>query len=121
MKGILVIIISLIVFSCNNVYKAQKKTDNIISDEYTSESIIIQPFLGFPNALTLFIQAEIKKINPDVKIRKPITLPNRAYNKDTGRYRADSLISYLQTKGYGNSVVIGLTNQDLSIPKGLYK
>ncbi|MBD1363898.1 Zn-dependent protease [Mucilaginibacter sp. ZT4R22] len=56
----------------------------------------------------------MKKVNPKAILRSAIPLPAKAYYPPRGRYRADSLISYLDNFGSADTVIIGLTDQDIS-------
>src|SRR6202000_1310347 len=51
----------------------------------------------------------------------PIQLPQSAYYSPRNRYRADSIISYLDRFGRADTVIIGLTAKDISMNKGNIK
>jgi archaemetzincin len=82
-----------------------------------NRTVIIQPFGDFPESSARTVFEEIKKINPRTIIRPAIPLPAAAYYPARGRYRADSLISFLNRFGSDDSVVIGLTGRDISTTK----
>lgn len=80
--------------------------------------IAIQPFGDFSPALTNTLFKQIKAVNPATVLRPPLPLPSNAYYTPRHRYRADSLIQFLKTYGSGDTVLIGLTHQDISTTKG---
>ena len=63
----------------------------------------------------------VKKINPKTFIRKAIPLPESTFNAARNRYRADSIINYLNRFGTTDMVVIGITTKDISVSKGSVK
>lgn len=80
--------------------------------------IQIQPFSDIKNQQVEEIAKEIKKIYPHVNILSPIDFPQNAYYKPRNRYRADSIIQFLNATTKGNLVTIGLTTKDISVTKG---
>ena len=64
-----------------------KKTPAIIID--------LQPFSDIPKKHVDNVYAELKKIYPNVTIKKQIPLPQTAYYEKRQRYKADTIISYL--------------------------
>lgn len=92
-------------FSCQHVSHANRV-------------VAIQPFNDFTPELTNSVFAKLKEINPNTILRTPIQLPKKAYYPPRNRYRADSLIKYLSNFVSDDTVVIGLTNKDISTTKG---
>lgn len=83
--------------------------------------IVIQPFYGFPDSSVTLITNELKKnYKGCVMVNKAIQLPKSAFNVNRTRYRADSLINYLSKIAPKESVILGLTNKDISTTKGKY-
>jgi archaemetzincin len=80
--------------------------------------IVIQPFNDFTPELTNSVYAKLKEINPNTILKTPLQLPIKAYYPPRNRYRADSLIKYLSNFGSADTVVIGMTNKDISSTKG---
>ena len=80
--------------------------------------IVIQPFNDFTPELTNSVFAKLKEINPNTILKTPFQLPIKAYYPPRNRYRADSLIKYLSNFGSADTVVIGMTNKDISSTKG---
>ena len=59
----------------------------------------------------------MKKINPSTVLRKNIPFPKSTFYAPRNRYRADSLIKYLNSNIGKDSVVIGLSRKDISTTK----
>ena len=80
--------------------------------------IVIQPFSDIDPLLIDSIFGQIKKTGYKVYIRPPMPLPTNAFFPARGRYRADSLIRMLSQSANPDTVVIGLTEKDISATKG---
>ena len=63
------------------------------------------------------IYDSLKKINPNTTLVKTMPLPSSAFYAPRNRYRADSLINYLSRLGNAGTVIIGLTDKDISTTK----
>ncbi len=81
-------------------------------------AIIIQPFNDLSSSQVAFIYKELKDINPNIVLQTSIPLPASAFYKTRNRYRADSLIRFLNKFGSADTVVIGITSKDISTTKG---
>jgi len=101
-------IASFLMIACTNT-SSNKDDDTITID--------IQPFTGLSDSHTAYVVQELKKIYPHVVLLQPINLPASAYYPQHGRYRADSLIRFLNARTAKNHVTIGLTNKDISTTK----
>ena len=104
------LLLGSICLSCNNIQskEAQEKANTVL---------VFQPFSGFsPHSLT-YLEKKLHKNFPTIVINTPIDLPNQALNSTQKRYRADSLIHFLQKKGRPNETIIGLTKNDISMTK----
>jgi len=64
--------------------------------------------------------AEIKKFLPSVELASTESLPAFAYNRERGRYRADSLIHWMSRRAKANQIFLCITNVDISTTKGQY-
>ena len=80
--------------------------------------IDIQPFDGIPDSQVRFVYDEIHRVFPNVQIKPSIPLPDQAFYRKRGRYRADSLIQFMRTFTPDGHVTIGLTNKDISHTHG---
>jgi archaemetzincin len=64
-----------------------------------------------------YVFGELKKVYSNVMLNKPIPLPLPAFYAVRNRYRADSLIQFLDRRTANGHVSIGLTNKDISPQK----
>lgn len=81
--------------------------------------IDIQPFSDVTQNQVDAVFTELKKVYPYVQLRKAIPIPEKAYYQARKRYRADTIIRYLNREvNRNNHVVIALTNKDISCTKG---
>ena len=83
-----------------------------------NRAVIIQPFGDFSPVETQRVYQQVKRIIPNAVLRPSIPLPQYAYYPARSRYRADELIKYLKQYSANDSIVIGLTNKDISTTKG---
>jgi len=79
---------------------------------------VIQPFADIPFSQVNAICDSLKKINPKTILKTAIPLPPTAFYSPRNRYRADSIINYLNRFASTDTVIIGLTNKDISTTKG---
>jgi len=84
-------------------------------------TIDIQPFSDASKEQVTYVLQEIKKLYPKVKLLKAIPIPPQAYYKARNRYRADSLVNYLNRRHLPGHVTIALTTKDISWTKGTIK
>ena len=80
--------------------------------------IRIQPFIDIPENEVRYVDSALRTFYSNVILRKKIVFPEHSMNKLEYRYRADSLIKYLNTLAAESEVIIGLTNRDISTTKG---
>lgn len=78
---------------------------------------VIQPFTDKPFNQVNLVYKKLKGINPKTILRKPVPLPKSAWYSPRNRYRADSIINYLDHFGSADTVIIGLTSKDISTTK----
>jgi len=83
----------------------------------SSITIDVQPFSDMPATEVNYVVTELKKVYPAVTLKKTILLPQFAFNKLRNRYRADSLIQFLDANTLAQHVTIGLTSKDISAAK----
>lgn len=84
----------------------------------TPKSIVIQPFGDVPTEYISYIQRGLYKINRNIHVQKSIPLPKSSYFKNRNRYRADSLIKFLQIRTKKEQITVGVTIKDISNTKG---
>jgi archaemetzincin len=94
---------------------------SIVCISQSSVTITIQPFNDLSPENTNYVFTELKKIYPKVELNKAIPLPSSAWYAPRKRYRADSLINYLDRKTTAGHVTIGMTSKDISTTKDQYK
>ena len=77
-------------------------------------SIVIQPFGDIPPSYVTYVKEQSSQIIPGIIIRKTIPLPKSAFYDPRKRYRADSLIDFLERNTPDGQATIGLTIKDIS-------
>ncbi len=85
---------------------------------HANRVFVVQPFEGLPALDAKTLYEKLRMINPTAVLKGAIPLPANAFYKPRNRYRADSLISSLNRLGNADTVVIGLTNKDVSTQNG---
>ena len=100
------LIFLLLVFSCKN-----EKSEN---DAKSQKVIVIQPLGDFKTEQSQKIFEEIKSITPSIVLRSKISFPENSFYKPRNRYRADSIIKSLKDKIGKDSIIVGLSNRDIS-------
>jgi len=103
----IILLCSLI--SCTNTRKDGEIKNNKV--------IVIQPLGDFKLVQARKVFVQVKQINPNVVLRKSISFPEIAYYKPRNRYRADSIIRTLRNTIGRDSVIVGLSNSDISVTK----
>ncbi|UHO39298.1 Zn-dependent protease [Chryseobacterium capnotolerans] len=105
-----------LMFSCSEKQKTEKQPE-----QKATVTILIQPFRDIQSEKVKAVAEGIKKVYPNVEVLEAIDFPGNAYYKERNRYRADSIIKFLNTKTKENFVTIGLTSKDISVTKGKIK
>ncbi len=106
LKSLLALFCFIQLHSCENHHSEKR-----------SIVICIQPFGDFSRALSDSIFHQLKQIDSNILLRKQMPLPGLAYYKPRDRYRADSLIKFLEKLANKDTIIIGLTNKDISTNK----
>ena len=101
----------LISISCS---KIRNPNDN-------QKVIVIQPFGDFKLSQAKNVYNQILKINPNVVLKESIPFPKNSFYKPRNRYRADSIIKNLKNSIGEDSIIVGLSNMDISTTKGKVK
>jgi len=81
-------------------------------------TILIQPFKDIKPGTVEKVTEGIKKVYPNVKVLNAIDFPENTYYKERNRYRADSIIKFLNGRTKDGFVTIGLTSKDISATRG---
>ncbi|HZE85475.1 MAG TPA: matrixin family metalloprotease [Puia sp.] len=100
-----ILILSLALFSCGQ------------SVPRASKVIVVQPFGDFSPALSSSLYQQLKRVNSGIVLRAAMPLPEMAYYPVGNRYQADSLIRYLSQSDSRDTILIGITNKDISTSK----
>jgi archaemetzincin len=79
--------------------------------------IQVQPFAGIPAQTVKQVFQDIRKCYSNTILLSAVPLPARAWYKPRGRYRADSLISWLSHRTPNGATTIGITSYDISTTK----
>lgn len=106
-KYILILILAFI--SCTNTKEQHQKI------------IVIQPLGNFNTEEAKEVYNKIRTINSNVVLRSNIPFPKNAYYQPRNRYRADSIIKTIKNNIGKDSVIVGLSNSDISVTKGKIK
>ena len=119
----LIITISSCIFLFSNCQSdssktTKKKNDDEISKTVFNKKIILLPLGKINNATVKNIFDSLQQIFPDVILMKKELMPAIAY---TGalrkRYRADTLIHWMNRRAKENEVYLGITSVDISSTK----
>ncbi|PXW16759.1 archaemetzincin [Chryseobacterium sp. CBTAP 102] len=84
-------------------------------------TILIQQFKDIQPESIEKVTEGIKKVYPNVKVLDAIEFPENTYYKERSRYRADSIIKFLNKETKEGFVTIGLTAKDISATRGTIK
>jgi len=103
-------------FSCKKKNRINYEDSCVISTQ--QKIIVIQPYNDLDKSQVDFLVTEIKKVCPNVEVKKPIPLPSSAYYTANKRYRADSLIAIQKRICENKYTLLGLTSKDISTTKG---
>ncbi len=77
-------------------------------------TVAIQPFGDIPPSYVSYFYKQASMIIPGINIKETMPLPKSAFYAPRGRYRADSLVYFLERNTPDRQVTIGLTVKDIS-------
>jgi len=83
-------------------------------------TIRIQPFAEMNSNLIASVADSIRKMYPNAVVAPKKALPVFAYHAPRNRYKADSILTFLQNLAKPNEIWIGITTKDISTKKGEY-
>jgi archaemetzincin len=95
----------------------KQKNENSIEKETIQKVVVIQPLGNFKSYQAKNVLDQIRTLNSNVVLRQNIPFPENAYYKPRNRYRADSIIKSLRNTIGNDSVIVGLSNFDISTTK----
>ncbi|WPO92179.1 Zn-dependent protease [Chryseobacterium sp. HR92] len=110
------LIVLLLAYSCS-----EKKNIAKEKIEKPAVTILIQPFKDIKQETVAKVAEGIEKVYPNVKVQNAIDFPENTYYKGRNRYRADSIIKFLNKETKEGFVTIGLTSKDISATRGKIK
>jgi archaemetzincin len=97
---------------------AKKKNDSVASKTAFTKKIMLLPLGKINNATVKNIFDSLKQIFPDVVLMKKELMPAFAYTgAPRHRYRADTLIHWMNRRAKENEVFLGITSFDISSTK----
>lgn len=81
----------------------------------------LQPMGSIPADLVVMLKDSLPRYYPiAVQIANPVALPANAYYKPRDRYKADSILGYLQkVRPAGIRIAAAITGRDISARKGM--
>ncbi|PTT40291.1 Zn-dependent protease [Chryseobacterium sp. HMWF028] len=106
----------LLTYSCS-----EKKSTVKEKEGKPAVTILIQPFKDINKETVAKVAEGIKNVYPNVKVLDAIDFPANTYYKERNRYRADSIIKFLNKETKDGFVIIGLTTKDISATRGKIK
>lgn len=92
-----------------------------MTEHKNTVTIDVQPFTDATAEQVNYVLKEVKKIYPKVELKRSVAIPTQAYYKPRNRYRADSLLNFLNRRALPGHVIMALTNKDISWTKGAVK
>ena len=85
---------------------------------HSNRVVIVQPLGDFPHAQSMVLYSQVLLSNPTAILRPAIPLPAFAFYAQRNRYKADTIIRFLDQFGNADTVIIGITDKDISTVKG---
>lgn len=86
-----------------------------------TNTLFVLPLNGMPAKISNNITNDLKKHFPDVRLLPQEPIPANAYYALRNRYRADSIIQWLQQRARSGEKYIALTTADISTGKNNVK
>lgn len=98
----------------------KSKNESVISSTVFNKKIILLPLGKINNETIKIIYDSLKLIFPEVVLMKKESMPKIAYTAPRNRYRADTLIHWMNRRAKENEVFLGITSLDISTTKKKY-
>ena len=118
---IITIICSLSLFSnCKSDASIEKQKNNTTASKVNvvyDKKIMLLPLGKINNTTINNMYDSLQKIFPDVVLLKKEMMPTIAYTAPRNRYRADTLIHWMNRRAKENEVFLGITSYDISTTK----
>ena len=108
-----------IIYSCenNNTHRSGNKVSKHVVKP-APISILVLPLGNVPKAVLNPVCKKLVAVYSNTRLLPQAALPLFAYYSPRGRYKADSLISWMGKMAKPNEVYIGITTSDISSAKG---
>ncbi|NIF04411.1 Zn-dependent protease [Chryseobacterium sp. Tr-659] len=103
------------ILSCSEKQKTEEKVQE------SPVIIRIQPFKDIGAESVQKVAEGIRNVYPNVEVLDAMEFPENTYYKERNRYRADSIIKFLNAETKEGFVTIGLTSKDISATRGKIK
>lgn len=117
-----ILLLSYSFFSCSGKQnKEERNVKNESKEDDNVRTVVIQPFEGINRIVVDSLSEGIAKVVPGVSIKEPVVLPSHAYYAERNRYRADSLNLFLWSLSIRKTIVLGVTDKDISTTLGKHK
>ena len=115
-------ILFIVVFSLSGIAACKSKAVKQFSRK-EKPLIILQPLEFNDESLLHYLEDSVEKFYPvEIIVANSRNFPKTFYYKPRNRYRADSTIRWLkQIKPDSATSIVGITNKDVSVNKGVYK
>lgn len=94
----------IVIFTCTIALYSFGQT------ERKGVTIVIQPFGDIPSSYVSYFYQQAEQIVPGIIIKAAVPLPQSSYFVPSNRYRADSLLDFLDRNTPAGQVTIGLTD-----------
>jgi archaemetzincin len=119
LKSTIYFLVLIFVFtvSCNQSKPPKATTAKVV----TSKTIKLLPLGNVDKVILSNTYNSLVKFLPKLEILSSTKMPSIAYYKPRDRYRADSLIHWLNSKAKVNEIYVGITGVDISATKGIHE
>jgi len=95
----------------------KKENQSVATKTVFNKKIKLLPLGKINNATIKNIYDSLQQIFPDVMLMKKELMPSIAYTAPRNRYRADTLIHWMNRRAKENEVFLGITSFDISSTK----
>lgn len=98
-----------------------KKPVSLPESKIKTLKIKLLPLGNIDKGIVTLTYKQLTKFLPKLEILPTTDMPTTAYYKPRNRYRADSLIHWLNSKAKTNEIYVGITAYDISATKGSHE
>ncbi|MGL4631611.1 MAG: hypothetical protein ACRCVT_10435 [Leadbetterella sp.] len=101
-----ILLIIPIIISCSGLSRPEVK------------NVTIQPFKGVDPNIIEALADSLRKYHPQIRVAPPIDLPKFAFYSPRNRFKADSILKFLDNRAKPGETIIGITTKDISTKNG---